>query len=159
MSKAIFGAAITGILGASVATYKNFGGNAFPLEGQWNFHLKQKMDGNLGCAWYGEIMIVNSGNHYIGLAGDNRDSNGDPDTCLYGVKNLRSIEWNDQDSTFTFLIDYFPKSQTHPGNKVAPADPLHFKLRRNGDDDWISEEPNENSDTATFSLTLHREGP
>jgi hypothetical protein len=122
MSKAIFGAAITGILGASVAIYKNFGGNTFPFEGLWDFRLQQNVDGNIQCRWYGVIMFVNStsNNRYNGLAGDNRDKN-DSEECLYGVKNLTSIEWNDRNKQFSFLIENFPPSSTYPPGRTAPS--------------------------------------
>jgi hypothetical protein len=157
MSKAIFGAAITGILGASVTIYKNFGGNTFPLEGPWEFRLQRNVDGNIQCTWYGEIMIVNSisKNVYIGLAGDNRDNN-DSELCPYGVKLLKSIEWNDRDKQFSFLIENFPPSPTHPKDRWAPTIPLSFNLKEKGDD-WVSEEPDKNSSSVTFSMYLHRQ--
>jgi hypothetical protein len=157
MSKAIFSAAIMGILGASVTIYKNFGGNTFPLEGLWEFRLQRNVDGNIQCTWYGEVMIVNSisKNVYIGLSGDNRDNN-DSELCPYGVKLLKSIEWNDRDKQFSFLIENFLPSPTHPKDRAAPTTPLRFNLKANGDD-WVSEEPDKNSNSATFSVSLHRQ--
>lgn len=157
MSQAIFGAAITGILGASVAIYKNFGGTTYPLEGQWEFRLQRKIDGNVQCTWYGVIMVVNSisKNRYTGLAGDNRDYN-DSDVCPYGVKIIKSIEWDDQHKDFSFLIENFSPSASHPKERAAPSTPLHFTLKESGDD-WLSEGVDQNSSAFGFTMVLHRQ--
>ncbi|TKV80121.1 hypothetical protein FDV58_17890 [Bradyrhizobium elkanii] len=158
MSQAIFGAAITGILGASVAIYKNFGTTTtYPLEGPWEFRLQRTIEGNVQCTWYGEVMVVNSisKNVYVGLAGDNRDQN-DSENCPYGVKIVKSIEWNDRSNQFSFLIENFTPSAIHPKERFAPSTPLHFSLKANGDD-WISEEPDKNSSASGFNMVLHRQ--
>jgi hypothetical protein len=156
MSKAIFGAAITGILGTSVIVFRTQLATSFPFEGRWEFHLERVVDNNVNCVWAGQIMIVNNTdrNAYMGLAGDNQDDN---DTCFYGVKDVRDIEWNDRDTPpkFSFFLVNFPKSASHPSENASPTSPLIVQLRQEGND-WFSVVSKEKTSSTPFRISLKR---
>ncbi|HEY8095767.1 MAG TPA: hypothetical protein VIE65_06680 [Methylobacter sp.] len=160
MGKAIFGAAITGILGTSAMIYRSqlLSSDSYPLSGKWNLELKRIVDDNNPCVWNGDILVVNdiSAGYYIGLAADGTELS---DGCRYGIKDITGIEWDDANDIIELAIKNFPNSNAHSNLNAAPS-PIILKLTRSGKT-WVSApadkvSPDIKTHNAAFTIVLKR---
>jgi hypothetical protein len=153
MGKAIFGAAITGILGTSAVIYKSQLSNSFPFVGKWDMAIQRFVGDNTVCVWSGKILLVNntSTNTYTGLAEDATDTS---NACPYGVKDIIRIEWNDQLSTIDLVLINFPASSSHVAENAAPQS-LTFRLKQDGSR-WVSEKSADKTNSSAFIVSLVR---
>jgi hypothetical protein len=151
MGKAIFGAAITGILGTSAVIYKSQLSNSYPFAGKWDLALQRRVGENTNCVWSGKILLVNNvnTNTYTGIAEDATDVSGG---CPYGVKTISRIEWNDEQNTIDLLLVNFPVSASHISENAAPPS-LTFRLKREGSK-WLSEKSDEKTNSSAFLISL-----
>jgi hypothetical protein len=153
MGKAIFSAAIAGILGTSAVIYKTQLANSYPFAGKWDLALQRTVGENTNCVWSGKILLVNnnSTNTYIGIAEDASDSS---NPCPYGVKDISRIEWNDKLSTIEILLVNFPISSLHIAENAAPQS-LTFRLTQDGSN-WRSVKSDDKTNSSAFLLTLRQ---
>jgi hypothetical protein len=153
MGKAIFGAAITAILGTSAVIYKSALSDSFPFAGKWDMALQRVVGDNTNCVWSGKILLVNNNNTntYTGLA---EDATNVSDPCPYGVKSISRIEWNDQLATIDLLLNNFPVSSSHVTENAAPPS-LSFRLTREGSK-WQSVKSDQKTNSSAFLLSLER---
>jgi len=153
MGKAIFGVAITGILGTSAVIYKSQLSNSFPFAGKWDMAIQRVVGENTVCVWSGKILLVNNSNtnSYTGIAEDATDTS---NACPYGVKDIIRIEWNDQSNTIDLVLINFPVSASHTAENAAPQS-MTFRLKQDGSR-WVSEKSGDKTNSSAFLVSLVR---